>query len=282
MWEDRVFNDPDGVEVDDLFDDLYSDDERTQYEAVVGVYWLAQARPDRVRPRADELLELFGHLPDFSLGDDGGSGTRRWFADGIAELVMAYPEQFLSPILIQLASDDETVREDAARVFRITANKTTSPEVLQQLLKHRSEFTDCLDDPNETVRTNSLWTLAGIADTYPKAVVDLVPRVVSLLDPTSPNIAGVAFVQYVATESPELVEPAVGPLVDAVGRVNTDDIPESRVVLQALLALAETYPEQINRAKHDVAQLADAGPEPVSRPATELLDVLTSSSCSYS
>jgi hypothetical protein len=272
MWEDKVFHDPDGVDVDALFEDLHSDDERTQYEAAAGVYWLASSRPERVRPRADELLALTGDLPDFGLGES--SSTRRWFAEGVAELVGAYPEQFVSPMVEQLASEQETTREDATRVLGFVANLSSTHDIPSQIREHRSEFVDLLDDPNETVRRNSLWTLAGIADEYPEAVNHLVTRVTPFLDQTTPDISAVLFVRRVAEESPEQVEPAVERLVDALSRLDTDDIGTAKTVLETLLTLADEYPEKVTRAEHDAARLARSDDSPVSDPATSLLTMV--------
>ena len=269
MWEDRVFADPDGVDVDALFEDLHSDDERTQYEAAVGVYWLASFRPGRVRPREDELLALVGNLPDFGLGDS--SGTRNWFGEAVAELVNAYPDRLLPPMIERLDADRETTREDAAYVLSVAADRTPSPVLLRNLRNRRSRLVEFLDDSNGAVRTDALWTLAGIADEYPEAVTDLVPRITPFLDRTPPAASAAVLLHRVAVESPEKADSAVEPLVDALGRLDVEDVRTSGRVLEALLALVEAYPARVATAELDAARLARSEYPLVSRPAVELL-----------
>jgi len=279
MWEDRVFHDPDGVDADALFEDLQSDDQRTQYEAAAGVYWLAHFRPERVSPRAEELLDLLGNLPDFALGSGDprpkeamwGSGTRNWATDAVAELAVAYPEQFVPQIIECLDADSERLREDATLVLGATYGSANAADYFDHLCEHRFVLAELIDDANQTVRNGALSALAGLADEHPEAVIEFVPRVALFLDRSTPDTSAVIFLNRVATELPESVAPAVEPLVETLSRLDSENVQTSMHALEALLALAEEYPEQVSAAESDVARFARTEYESVSQPAIELL-----------
>lgn len=269
-WEDEVFSDPDGVELDALFEDLHSDDERTQYEAAAGVYWLADLRPERAWSRADDLLVLLGNLPKFGLGD-ATSGTRDWVARAVGELVAYAPNLFLPEVADRFTANDEATREDATRALAFASGGVYTKTVPSELLEYQSLLGDLLTDPNPAVRANALTTLAGIAGDFPDEIAPLSPDVYPFLDHNEAVSSAALFTKNVGDEHPESVEPLVEQLARTLNRINEDDLLTTKSVLEALLAVTDSYPDAIESEMEEVEQLAHSPHPPASRPASKVL-----------
>lgn len=260
MWEDKVLHDPDGVNVAAIFEDVHSDDLHEQYEAATGLYWVGDLRPERLRPRRDELFGLLGDLPDYGLSDNDHFGTRRWVTEAVAEYVSEYPTDVLD-VFDLLDSGDRRTREDALLVLRFclgarpnkfVEDDAKRAELLSPLAERFEQLTVYLDADNPTIQASVLVVLADLAHSRPAEAAGLLDRMCSFLEtPSTVRPYAVFFLREVSLAEPEtanVVTERLTELLRQLATANPLELPASdlhslMVTLQALATLAPECPE---------------------------------------
>lgn len=279
FWDDRVFRDPDGVDISAIFEDIHGEDARQQYEAVAGLKFLADLRPGRVEPFESDLFGLLGAMPGFGLGDpaeSSGSTTRDWAAEAVASYARAHPR--IIPELFNLAqSPDRRTREDSRRALCPDAG-WLDPDtgassdgnhpplaVAEHIHDHRSIITDWLHDECQSTTSTALRLLAGIAPWYCETATEALPVAASHLEDNDLYRSAVALVGAVALCNDQrraaLVDQLIGALPDP------DSGQERRLVfvLGTLVDIAEEhpdcrsqiddFPEELTDYEHDAVRL---------------------------
>lgn len=259
-WEDRVHHDPDGIEVSAIFDDIHGADAHHQYEAVVGLYWLADFRPTRVNSFESDLLGLLGAMPAFGLGDSadsGGTTTRDWAAKAVAEYAIAYP-QIIPEIIDRAQSSDRQTREDSRRALgyigeslygtTITSSDddTTGRTVAEHIHDHRSIITDWLHDEGQSTTFTALKLLSGIAPWYCETATTALPIAASLVDNNDfrSYLTAMSLIQSVALCNDQRRAAVVDELIGTLPEPDSEHREQRlRVALRMLVDIAEQNPD---------------------------------------
>lgn len=240
-----MFADPDGVDVSAIVEDVRADGRR-EYEGVVGLYWLACRRPERLVPRRDDLFAVLGSTSDFSLGESGGARMRLWGQEAVGEFLRRRPE--FAPDVFELAEyGDQWTREDAfGALAHATGGERTEPEARRQLAGHVYDYYSLLAAEvreESSVTFEALILLSSIARWHCEEVSELVPDVLERLDHGEAGVAEFSFLAEVAlcneARRPELVEE----IVDWLDAHGDPEASEPVAALRALVRIVEEDPE---------------------------------------
>lgn len=267
LWEDQVLNDPDGVAVTAIFDDVHCADHRQQYEAVVGLYWLADRRPNRLEPFEDEVVGLLGALPDFTLSDDddtSSSGTRGWAAEAVGLYTASQPR--LVPVLFDSARNgQQRTRADARRALCYAVGTLedapeeagAAPELAVRMYDHRSTISDWLHDESQPTTSTALRLLSGIAPWYCGTASEAVSVAVSQLDDSSTYTSAMGLLQSVARCNEQRRAEIVDQLLDELSTPDSATPERLAVALKHLAAIAEQHPRCRSRMTNFPRMLTD-------------------------
>ena len=229
-WEDLVLSNPDEVDAGALFDDLDSDDERQQYEAAAGLYWLANTRSERLWLRRDHVVALLGTLPDGGLGDGDGAGTRSWAAQAVGTLADARPA-LLPAVFDQAANADVRTREDAflalscsARRSRWQWSESEPPPIVRAVRDHRETARAGLESDRPVIEAAAWELFATIVPWYDGAACELVTDAVHSLENDDVRWSAGVFLQATALHADAAQDEAVAGLARLLAE--TDDTDE--------------------------------------------------------
>lgn len=276
-WEDRVHQEPDGVEVSAIFDNIHGEDARQQYEAVAGLYWLADLRPSRLTPFESELLGLLGAMPAFGLGDSadsGGTTTRDWGAKAVAEYATAYP-RIISELISRAQSPDSQTREDSLRALghigellsgipgTSSAVDTTSRAVAEQIHGYRSIIIDWLHNERHATTFTALKLLSGIAPWYCETATNALPVAELHIVDNDVNafLSAMSLMRSVALCNDQRRAAVVDQLIAGLPKPGSEHREERlKIALWMLVDIAEQHPDcrsQINDLPDGLTDLED-------------------------
>lgn len=257
VWEDEVYADPDNVDVTALFDDIHCEDDRQQYEAVVGLYWLADLRPTRVEPFENDVVGLLGELPDFGLGiaqDSAGFTTRSWGTEAVGQFTRSYPH-VVSDLFDRAGNSDRRTRADARNALGhaagllepasgVSSNENDIRSAFaNRVHDHYSTITDWLHDGCQSTTSTALILLAGIAPWYCEEASDAIPVAVSHLNDSTTQSSAIGLLRSVALCNERRRVEIVAQLVEVLCERDSERPELLAITLDALVEIVEQYPE---------------------------------------
>ncbi|WP_410766631.1 hypothetical protein [Haloferax sp. DFSO60] len=282
-WEESVRKRPEGVDIRDIFEDVYSPSNATQYEAVVGIAWLAELCPERLREKEDALIGLIGTLPDYDvLGQQQRnpftlSGTRMWAMRAVGLYLRIRPDLFTT-LFSMLEEGSRSVQEDACVALAVAtqigptyvANVEPTPSS-SHYAREWPKSVSALAHESDIVSANALYLLAA---GVPERCVDASNLVSELeFQATTGTIKPgvVPFLRELALCNPEHASEIVGRLLSLFGDIHDY---EGELLVWTLLAckeIAATNPDAFADHLTTIRALVDHESPAVERYASDVL-----------